>query len=129
MQPATSSRPIDISTSTASSSTFARAFDEFGRETSSQFGSSPPLARPSFTERDRPYSRQSLPPPVQGERDQYSSSPTRMSLGDDEEHSSVCGCEQCSASKYGKSGGSAIDSQRSAGGGKRFSVPAFLGRR
>ncbi|KAL8292535.1 hypothetical protein RQP46_001147 [Phenoliferia psychrophenolica] len=85
-----STRPFDMSTS--SSSRGGGGYDEFGARDQSAFGSPPlsgPGQRPSYTDRDRPYSRQSLPPPPSN--GVYSSSPTRMGMGDEEEHSDICG--------------------------------------
>ena len=131
MQPV-GSRSIDMSTS--SSGTFI--YNEFGgRESSSSAFGSPPsgFPRPSYTDRDRPYSRQSLPPPHStATRDVYSSSPTKMGSGADEEHSSYCACDSCSRRNYGSSGGGGTEDLPSGGGGgggggKRISMPAFLG--
>lgn len=152
MQPL--SHPVDPSSSSV--------FNEFGLEFNrhapdfSTIGSdrsrfSPPILAPfQGREAQRSYSRQSLDTPRSNAGDRpgsrgggggyrYSTSPTTMdrreaekSGGEEGRHSSVCGCESCSASHY-KSGGttSAQDEERIQrelrGESQGRKMPAWMG--
>lgn len=138
MQPLTGGRDHDPS---------AASYDEFGaasneqprspwspstqpRSTSSSSNpyGSPPSSRPLPRPQARSYTRQPLPPP----------SPS-AAQAEEQPHSSVCACEQCTLVKYGSTKAGSGTSKEEEGrlqrefrgesAGRRISLPGVFGRK